>query len=688
MSLRSFLISLLKLNGVFLGIEFLWRLAFLFFFGAESLATVNSSDLLSAFILGARFDLTVLCYINAIPLLMLFFWSIYQTTLPVWFRTSLFIWYSLFLFVMTFFNLIDFGFYSFFQDRINLLIFGFFEDDTIALIKTMWKNYPVIPMASFLVIFAWLLQDQLRRLFNLKKINSEPLSSPAPSANIEAQGWSHKILVAFLLFTVFFINGLGARGSLGLFPLSEMDTGISSNPFINQLGFNSSRAFARAVELRMKSRSEWNSNLKYFGYAENPRKAFADYFEIPEENIPQDPVQLLRKVTPHNPWAEQTRPHVVFVLMESWGSYWMQFSDPSFDLVGDFKKHQLADLYTDKVLSQTAATIGTLSSLMAGIPHRHIGEFLSESSYLQAPFRTSPARIFKKSGYQTRFIYGGNPGWREINKFASFQGYDSVEGESEISKKLGSQLEKHDWGIYDGDLWKYVELTLKESTTPQFLVVMTTSNHPPFQTPQNYKIPTFHPPEFVKVKYIGDTSIPPKRYATYRYAMDEFSLFLDRLKSSPLADKTILAATGDHAFWMINFNETEQLQKNAVPMYLYLPPAIRGQRQLPEYANQNDILPTLYPLALSKTEIWTLGFDLFSNPQNFTHGAERLVIGPTGGVAPGSHPAYYNWRSGESILVAGQEDEQKIKMTLKYNSLMSLLDLYMLQEKNSENSRR
>ena len=682
MSLRRFLLSLVKLNSVFLGIEFLWRLTFLFFFGADTLSAASSTDLLSAFLLGARFDLTVLCYINAIPLLILFFWSLSQTTLPLWLRKSLFAWYYLFLFIMTFFNLIDFGFYSFFQDRINLLIFGFFEDDTIALIKTMWKNYPVVPMASFLVVFAWLLQDQLRRLFGIVTKNSANFETP-PSPR-----WSPKKGVALSLFALFFINGLGARGSLGLFPLSEMDTGISSNPFINQLGFNSSRAFARAVELRLKSRSEWNSNLKYFGYAENPKRAFADYFGIPEEAVPQDPTELMRRTTPSNSWAERTRPHVVFVLMESWGSYWMQFSSPSFDLVGDFKKHQAADFYTDKVLSQTAATIGTLSALMAGIPHRHIGEFLSESSYLQAPFRTSPARIFKSSGYQTRFIYGGNPGWREINKFASFQGYDSVEGESEISKKLGSQLEKHDWGIYDGDLWSYVELTLKEATSPQFLVVMTTSNHPPFQTPTSYKVPAFNPPDFVKAKYVGDHSIPLKRYATYRYALDEFSLFLDRLKSSALGNKTILAATGDHAFWMIHFNETEQLQKNAVPLYFYLPAEIRGQRRLPEFANQNDILPTLYPLALSNKEIWALGFDLFSNPQNFTHGAERLVIGPTGGVAPGNPPAYYNWNPEESLLVSGQEDEHKAKMTLKYKSLMSLLDLYMLQEKNSENPRR
>jgi hypothetical protein len=36
---------------------------------------------------------------------------------------------------------VDFGFYSYFQNHINILIFGIFEDDTKALFSTLAKNY-------------------------------------------------------------------------------------------------------------------------------------------------------------------------------------------------------------------------------------------------------------------------------------------------------------------------------------------------------------------------------------------------------------------------------------------------------------------------------------------------------------------------------------------------------------------
>jgi hypothetical protein len=53
---------------------------------------------------------------------------------------------SLNVLLVIFISAVDFIYYSFYQDRINVLIFGFFEDDTIALIKTIWRNYPVVWM--------------------------------------------------------------------------------------------------------------------------------------------------------------------------------------------------------------------------------------------------------------------------------------------------------------------------------------------------------------------------------------------------------------------------------------------------------------------------------------------------------------------------------------------------------------
>ena len=52
---------------------------------------------------------------------------------------------------------IDFGFYSYFQNHMNILMFGVFEDDTKALFSTIVENYPVVLVGiGFILIFVFI----------------------------------------------------------------------------------------------------------------------------------------------------------------------------------------------------------------------------------------------------------------------------------------------------------------------------------------------------------------------------------------------------------------------------------------------------------------------------------------------------------------------------------------------------
>ncbi|MGZ3784949.1 MAG: LTA synthase family protein [Bdellovibrio sp.] len=575
--------------------------------------------------------------------------------------------------LVTFISAVDFGFYSFFQDRINVLIFGFFADNTTALIKTIWQNYPVIWIFLAFALFIFLLWTGLTYVFK-SKVERIPLRIRK---------------ISYPLFTIFFlvlciINGTGARGSIGLFPLSEMDTGISKSIFINHLCYNGVRAFARAIELKSLQNSHWDSNLQYYGYKNNPRQAFADYFQTPSTQIPEDPLELLKRKTPKNTWAEKTRPHVVLLVMESFGAYWFKYQQKDFDLVGDFKNHLQEDTYLTHFLSGSAATIGSLSSLMIGTPERPRSEFLTESEYLQVPFRSSPALTFKNAGYNTRFIYGGNPGWREINKFALIQNFSSVEGEAEIATKLGGLKESHDWGVYDSDLFEYVFQSLSEATEPQFMLTMTTTNHPPYQLPSTYVSPEFKIPVELQSRLITDSTLANKRFKTYRYSADELANFLTRLKKSPLKDKVIVAVTGDHTFWIVNFTEQELMQKSSVPFYLYLPPAIRKNLNQENFGSHADIFPTLYTLALSEQSYYSLGQDLFANKKGFAINSANLIIDSSGGVlvtAKSSSDTTLDWEGPFEKLISGKPNAHKQELAVKYKSLMSILDYYFMKEK-------
>ncbi|MGZ3771391.1 MAG: LTA synthase family protein [Bdellovibrio sp.] len=679
-----YLKRILVVNAVFIFIGFLWRLAFLITYGNFKELTQLITDLFHAFMLGARFDSTVLFYLNAIPFLILLFLSFltFSKTLDpilkkIFSRFDKFLtpYYTVMLVMVTFLSAVDFGFYSFYQDRINVLIFGFFNDDTIALIKTIWRNYPIIWIFLGLAVFTFLLWKGLNFIFSsCKRIDSvnKKISYPV------------FVLVFFILFVV---NGIGARGTLALFPLSEMDTGISKSIFINHLCFNGVRAFARAVELKAQQKSSWDSNLRHFGYGNNHRQAFADYFEIPINQVPADPLELLKKTTPKNTWAEKNRPHVLLLVMESFGAYWFRYNQNDFDLLGDFKQQLIPGSYTTNFLSGSAATIGSLSSLMIGSPQRPISEFLTESEYLQVPFRSSPALTFKNAGYKARFIYGGNPGWREVNKFALKQNFDTVEGETEIADFLGGLKEKHDWGVYDEDLFDYVYKTLIASKEPQFLLTMTTTNHPPYQLPSTYHSPQLKIPAELQNRLIADTSLAEKRFKTYRYSADKLAAFLTRIKNSPLKDKLIVAVTGDHTFWIVNFSEQELLQKGSVPFFLYTPAAIRKNLNNDLFGSHADILPTLYNLSLSEQPYYSLGHDLLSVEKNFAVNASNLIVDNSGGVlatGKAENDTTFDWEGRYERLISGKNTEQKRALAVKYKSLMGVLDYYFVKEKSEQ----
>lgn len=673
---------ILIVNATFLVVGFFWRLAFLFYYGKSAELTALKGDVLHAFILGTRFDSTVLFYVNAIPLLLLLFFSMLsfrggpRLVLDKVFKNfAMFLvpYYTLMLFIVNYISAVDFGYYSFYQDRINVLIFGFFTDDTIALIKTIWRNYPMAWISVALFLFVYLLWKGL-------KINFTQGKEWLPA---RVQKISYPVFVLFF-FVIFVVNGVGARGSLALFPLSEMDTGISKSIFVNHLGFNGVRAFARAMELKALQTSKWDSNLKHFGYEENFAQAFADFYQIPITDVPADPLELLKQKSPRNEWAAKNKPHVILLTMESLGSYWLKYQDPEFDLVGPLKKHFAEDTYITNLLSSTNATIGSLSCLMIGSPQRPISEFLTESEYLQVPFRTSPARVFKQAGYQARFLYGGNPGWREINKFAVIQGFDTVEGESEMAEGLGGLKDRHDWGVYDEDVFDYVFKTLSAAKTPQFVLTMTTTNHPPYQLPAAYPVPKLQMPEELKSRLIVDTDLAQKRFATYRYSTDKLAAFLERIKNSELKDKVIVAVTGDHTFWIVNFTEQEHLQKGAVPFYLYLPQAIQKKMPADAFASQADIIPTLYNLALSDHEYYSLGRDLFAPSGDFAVNNFNLVVDRNGGVLVASksvNDKFYRWEGHYEKLLGADVDPHKEALSLKYKSLMGILDYYFMREK-------
>lgn len=656
--------------GLFL---MLCRITALFYYGGGvgggfQYVRDNPGDLGRAFLMGLRFDLVALCYALVLPVLSYLLWlcfpSRFSARVLTWFERAYFVFIVSVVCAIT---LVDLGYYSYFQDHLNVLVFGFFEDDTMALIRTFRKNYPFFTILTASFIFVLALASGSVRIFRVRNYLDK---GPLPQRH-----FSFKVLLAYVLIIP--LIGVGARGSLGLFPLHEIDAAVSPDPFLNYLAYSGIHGLHRAVKVRQEHNAVWNTNGLYYGYG-RWQDAAADLYDIPVEKLPNDPIQLLAQQTPKNEWAEKTRPHVVVIMMESWGGYWLTWQSPEFNVLGELEAQFKADNVLMNFVPSMTATIGSLSALMVSAPHRPEGNFLTESRYMQVPFRFAPAKHFKQAGYKTRFIYGGGIGWRTVDRFAKIQSFDTIEGDFAIESRYG-KIEKHDWGIYDEDVFRYIEDTLKEATEPQFIFVMTTTNHPPYQVPKNYQaLPLTIPPALAS-QLVSDAQLSAERFRVYQYSNRMLGQMIERVRNSPLGERTIIAATGDHGFLLKTFSEAELLQKWQTPLYLYVPK--EGFRKIPSetFGSHTDIFPTLYDFALSEFKHYSWGTSLL-NPQaaHYAFHYSRLGFNDAGAIiADRGGTQYLTWDPKYSSLKRTETPSDELKLLdQRYRAMMGLTDYF------------
>jgi phosphoglycerol transferase MdoB-like AlkP superfamily enzyme len=308
-------------------------------------------------------------------------------------------------------------------------------------------------------------------------------------------------------------------------------------------------------------------------------------------------------------------------------------------------------------------------------------------------FSTAPARLFREQGYQTHFIYGGNPGWRSIDKFIPRQGFEKLHGESQIKNKFPAVMESnllHDWGVYDRYVFEYASMILREAQQPQFLFILTTSNHPPYTVPSDYQAPPLEFSETLNQKLIGNLQLNQDRLRAYQYANDQLGLFLNQMSKNSLDQRTIVAATGDHSFYIRAYDNLELMEKWSVPLYLQIPEAYRPHPLKPlSMGSHIDLFPTLYQLALSEASYLSVGQDLLDpnyEPWSF-HTPSSSSLNEQAGVilSPKGEWIATLCRSSEQKYQSCPPTEIHQRLRNKLRSLMGTADYLFEYERQKGN---
>ena len=638
-----------------------------------------SSYLGKAFVMGLRMDLSVIAYANALPVLSLFLLSLFLSFKwnkwrPQWkspLKEQLWKkWLSftqknllvLFLIILLF-NVGEIIFYFYFNDRYNPLALGFLYEDFFALLKTVllspyfWLGGGGILWMAFsthwIMRFAW------------KKAKENP------EGFISLPWWQRILCSLLLLFTAFAL----ARGNLHLYrPISVEDTDISPSLFINNLSKTGIYAFIDAYKEYSVANTHTFHIAKKMGYQNREKEAFADFsLQPPQAFQNQNILSSLKKVLvqktgikPHLKKRKTRPPHVVIILMESLGSYWLSYKEPEFNLIGPLEKHFQEDYWFKNFFPSANGSFPSLAALIANLPDisgKPLPYFLDKKQSLPS----AGARLFKAKGYKTRFIYGSSVSWRDFMGFARNQFFDVVEGANTIEhklKKMGRQnLTRHDWGIADEHFFDYLHHLLTHHQEPQLIVSGTSSNHPPFSFPKSYKPISLQWPQplLERLSPVISKSFARQRLQMLRYSCDQLAHFLDKIKNSPLAKNTIVVVSADHNFKdLVSFSlQKEFMDQISVPLYFYIPPRYKPSFYSNKtFASHIDIFPTLYNLIFSRQEYISIGKDIFSK-QAQSHAFalnSNVIADPHRAVVNGKYFFVWDKQKGKYIDVDKLQD--------------------------------
>jgi phosphoglycerol transferase MdoB-like AlkP superfamily enzyme len=526
-------------------------------------------DVGAALLQGVRFDLKVSA-IAGFLLLLLLPWVSGRTNARIAAGLA-------FVYVML--SLVNLHYFGFYKTPIDALIFGLAEDDTAAVLETIWRDFPVV----------WTLLLVLGLSFATVALHRWLVACMNPDAIFQTRHMVVKLLVVVVAFVAIAFAG---KGTLRQMALQRQHLTVTTSPFLNDMVPNGVIALKYAWDSRGFSQNLKNplAGLKSMGF-DSPRAA-AQVLGLPYGGD----AEVKAVLTAHEALPAGTRKkNLLFFLMESWSAEPMLYQSPRFDVLGRMAP-TLADptkaCHFSNFDSAHAGTHPSLEAILFSTPLTP----LTLGPVGRKPIPWAIPRVVKQAGYQTLFVSSVRSGWRDLNRMLTAQGFDEVVDANTLKEQY-PEATLGIWGVWDSYAFKYVQkrLAAQPADKPLFVFVLTSTNHPPYDLPADYqRVP--RDMALWRGENSSETLVP--NLDTYHYAADLLGAFVQDVQKSPQHTHTLIAATGDHNVrsFGIYAEPSRRYLMRQVPFVIWGDGLQCGQqRALP--ASHRDMFPTLLPLA-------------------------------------------------------------------------------------------
>lgn len=518
-------------------------------FGDISIISDRTKEVLRMFGHGLRYDIRTASIAMA-PFTITGFLLLIWPKAAFWYIRKLHYILTAFFMISLVAALCNYFYYATYGSYFDVFIFGIFEEDTKAVLSTIWSDYPLLPVIAAIIALGILTGRGVKNL----------------SGRLATRLWMKWPiwLEAFIIVLFLTCYSFSVHGSLGRYPLERRDAQVSSLKILNMLTPNAVMALDWAVSDHKKER-----NYPKATDSEGQRLFSTLY----RKQVPLSEVSLnqFTDLTPKSSYLETHPPHVVLAVMESLSTHLMTLdAPPDNDMLGAWRPYWQRDFVFTRFLSDGNGTMESLARLLVASPVSNIGQTRAQ----RTPFSSNILTPYKLRGYRTLFITSGNGSWRNISTFLKELGFDDVVEQSDLIRKY-PEAKLGTWGTYDEFSFRFAEEQLEESEKkhkPLFIMMLSITNHPPYTVPETFnKLP--HKVDSVTKQRLSALSYPADSIIeTFQYANNAVGRFIQGIEQKELGKHTMIAVTGDHNIRGVPYTDpSETVIAHSVPFYLRVP---------------------------------------------------------------------------------------------------------------------
>jgi phosphoglycerol transferase MdoB-like AlkP superfamily enzyme len=399
-------------------------------------------------------------------------------------------------------------------------------------------------------------------------------------ARDERWSWRARLLCLPVLVALLFI---GARSTFGHRPANLSTAAFSQNHLANELAVSSTYSLLNAmymqfneVSSRMYGKMEWvEIEQRVNGYSAR-------------QLGPTEPL-IRAPVTDRVGAAPSPRPNLVIVVMESLGAGFVGRLG-GLPLTPNLDRLATQGLWFTQLYATGTRTVRGLEAVVTGFPPTPAQSVLKRPESQQDFFTL--ATLLKHEGYRTEFIYGGVSNFDNMGRFFRQNGFERVIEQ----KDFGPDAFVGTWGVADEDLvTKAHESFLAHGDQPFFSLLLTTSNHDPFEFPDG-RIALHDQPAATRNNAV--------RYTDYAIG----KLF-ELAQAAPYFKDTLFLVVADH--------DARVFGADLVPIeHFRIPGLIIGpgvpHRDEPRLMSQIDLAPTLLALMGIHSETPMIGTNVLA----------------------------------------------------------------------------